>query len=302
MFGRRRSAKGGRPKGPVQSASSGLDFWTVRRGHAVYLVGNAGLGERFGLFAALAMGLIQRSRIRRDCAPSTRRDYHGPKPPHRLAQRRHRHQRRHPDRRRGVRRRLRRLLGARHAVRSRRPRRSASSTDCSCSAASPSWRSSSATRTASSRSPRATERARRALLKELVKKVFARGELILLHRAKNLLFPLCPISHVPVAVCRSVGSGTRGPPAAWREKPKLSKKSDRQPEAKPANPALSRGRGLKQRRSGFFGLCRPPPPARVTEEACSSLPAVRTGSPLPIQGSLSGQERSACASPSRAAS
>jgi len=35
---------------------------------------------------------------------------------------------------------------------------SASSTACSCSAASPSWRSSSAPRTASSRSPRATER------------------------------------------------------------------------------------------------------------------------------------------------
>src|SRR6185312_13848678 len=94
---------------------------------------------------------------------------------------------------------------------------------------------------------------------------------------ENYLFQPCPNSHVPVAVCRSVGSGTRGPPAAWREKPKLSKKSDRQLEAKPAHSALSRGRGLKQRRSGFLGLCRSPPPARVTEEACSSLPAVRAG-------------------------
>src|SRR6185295_14576034 len=29
---------------------------------------------------------------------------------------------------------------------------------------------------------------------------------------------------------------------------------------------------------GFFGLCRSPPPARVTVEACSSLPGVRRGS------------------------
>src|SRR5690242_10140462 len=115
-----------------------------------------------------------------------------------------------------------------------------------------------------------------------------------------MLFRVCPISHVPVAVCRSVGSGTRGPPAAWREKPKLSKKSDRQLEAKPAHSALSRGRGLKQRRSGFLGLCRPPPPARVTEEACSSLPAVRTGLSPSNPRQLSGIRCVALARPHRA--
>ena len=34
-------------------------------------------------------------------------------------------------------------------------------------------------------------------------------------RAQIYYFDACPISHVPVAVCRSVGSRTRGRPAAW---------------------------------------------------------------------------------------
>ncbi len=172
-----------------------------------------------------------------------------------------RDQRHHPDRRRGVRRRLRRLLGARHAVRLRLPRRAHPRRHPDGSAAWPSWCSSCARRISSSRSPRAAERARcrrssdrddKATSAQKIKEDLARGELNLLHRAQNLLFRVCPISHVPVAVCRSVGSRTRGRPAAWREEPKLSKKSDRQPEAKPAHPALSRGRGLKQRRSGLL--------------------------------------------------
>src|SRR6202045_1384959 len=58
---------------------------------------------------------------------------------------------------------------------------------------------------------------------------------------------------------------------------------DRQPEAKPAHLVLHEGRGLKQRRSGlFWSLPVLHPPARATEEACSSLPAVRIGT-LPIQ-------------------
>ena len=53
---------------------------------------------------------------------------------------------------------------------------------------------------------------------------------------------------------------------------------NRQPEAKPAYPALNGGRDLKQRRTGFFGLVGPP---KVnTEEACLSLPRVRTGTSL----------------------
>lgn len=60
--------------------------------------------------------------------------------------------------------------------------------------------------------------------------------------------------------------------------------NNRQPEAKPANPALHGGRSLKQRRTGFFGLVGPP---KVdTEEACFSLPGVRLGSPHPIHGSI----------------
>src|SRR4029078_12954577 len=75
------------------------------------------------------------------------------------------------------------------------------------------------------------------------------------------------------------GQEARQPPGERSQN--LSKKSDRQLEAKPAHSALSRGRGLKQRRSGFLGLCRSPPPARVTEEAWLSLPAVRTGTSPP---------------------
>src|SRR5258708_40158877 len=52
---------------------------------------------------------------------------------------------------------------------------------------------------------------------------------------------------------------------------------------------LHEGRGLKQRRSGlFWSLPVLHPPARATEEACSSLPRVRIGDlPNPIQGSTS---------------
>jgi len=60
--------------------------------------------------------------------------------------------------------------------------------------------------------------------------------------------------------------------------------NNRQPEAKPANPALHGGRSLKQRRTGFFGLADPPKVG--TEEACFSLPGVRWGSSLPIHGSF----------------
>ncbi len=47
---------------------------------------------------------------------------------------------------------------------------------------------------------------------------------------------------------------------------------DRQPEAKPAHPALNGGRGLKQRRSGLFWSGRP---KVSTEEACPSCLAGR---------------------------
>src|SRR5580698_7436076 len=65
---------------------------------------------------------------------------------------------------------------------------------------------------------------------------------------------------------------------------------DWQPEAKPAHLVLHEGRGLKQRRSGlFWSLPVLHRPARATEEACSSLPHVRTGdSPVQSKGSTAG--------------
>ena len=65
--------------------------------------------------------------------------------------------------------------------------------------------------------------------------------------------------------------------------PEAPKPLDRQPEAKPAHPALNGGRGLKQRRSGLF-WSRWPLNKVSTEEACSLLPRRGTGSPAPIQG------------------
>ena len=98
-----------------------------------------------------------------------------------------------------------------------------------------------------------------------------------------------PYSHVPVAACRSVDIRTRGrtvardgwgiaersPEVDWLEPGHRIPSNDRQPE-RPVNPVLRGGRSLKQRRTGFFGLGRIPHPA--TEEACFSLPGVRTGS------------------------
>src|SRR5215475_4343376 len=65
---------------------------------------------------------------------------------------------------------------------------------------------------------------------------------------------------------------------------------DWQPEAKPAHLVLHGGRGLKQRRSGlFWSLPVLHKPARATEEACSSLPAVRSGvSPFQSKAAWSG--------------
>ena len=79
----------------------------------------------------------------------------------------------------------------------------------------------------------------------------------------------CPISHVPVAACRLVGiRSTAGqPPGVLKDRwsqgwiptagirvATPDPNNNRQPEAKPANPALHGGRSLKQRRTGFFGL------------------------------------------------
>src|SRR5262249_7720533 len=82
----------------------------------------------------------------------------------------------------------------------------------------------------------------------------------------------------------SIGRQRDKRPASRLGSQALLKTSDPQLEAKPAHPALRRGRGLKQRRSGLLWSCRRPKPARVTEEACPSLPAVRGGvSPIPTK-------------------
>lgn len=118
-------------------------------------------------------------------------------------------------------------------------------------------------------------------------------------RGHSTVYGACPISHVPVAACRLVGiRSTAGqPPGVLKDRwsqgwiPTAGIRvatpdpdNNRQPEAKPANPALHGGRSLKQRRTGFFGLVGPP--KADTEEACFSLPGVRLGIPHPIHGSF----------------
>jgi hypothetical protein len=56
----------------------------------------------------------------------------------------------------------------------------------------------------------------------------------------------CPISHVPVVVCRLAGIRTRG---------RLTARKTRQPEANRRTPPNG-GRDLKQRRTGLFRLCQ----------------------------------------------
>jgi len=98
------------------------------------------------------------------------------------------------------------------------------------------------------RAPLSDARHHAATVSVKVKEVFARANYFACTTRKKMLFPFCPISHVPVAVCRSVGSRTRGRPAAEdnellsQREVSFLKTSDRQPEAKPAHSALSRGR------------------------------------------------------------
>ena len=88
-------------------------------------------------------------------------------------------------------------------------------------------------------------------------------------RGHSAVYRACPISHVPVAACRLVGiRSTAGqPPGVLKDRwsqgwiptagirvATPDPNNNRQPEAKPANPALHGGRSLKQRRTGFFGL------------------------------------------------
>ena len=113
----------------------------------------------------------------------------------------------------------------------------------------------------------------------------------LLHRVANALISRPPnfaraCGRVPVGGHPDKRPDSR-PEQGQNSKPRASKPSgrrvdrqsseplNRQPEAKPAHPALNGGRGLKQRRSGLLWSRRP---SKVdTVEACPSLPAVRNG-------------------------
>jgi hypothetical protein len=90
----------------------------------------------------------------------------------------------------------------------------------------------------------------------------------------NAYFPPCPISHVPVVVCRLAGIRTRGR-SLVRKKPAAGANRRTPPNG---------GRDLKQRRTGLFRLCRPSK-GRRTEEACLSCRACGAGAhPLPNDG------------------
>ena len=121
----------------------------------------------------------------------------------------------------------------------------------------------------------------------------ARDQKILAPLSQKTYFPFCPISHVPVVVCRSVGIRTRGRTAAKEtRKPSTPLKrcatqgssllatvigSRRRTGA----PRAQRGTRLKATTERAFLVSASPPPAGAnTEEACPSLPGVRMGSPL----------------------
>ncbi|MFM2443235.1 MAG: hypothetical protein RJB09_421 [Pseudomonadota bacterium] len=95
----------------------------------------------------------------------------------------------------------------------------------------------------------------------------------------------CPISHVPVVVCRLAGIRTRGR-SLVSKKPAAGANRRTPPNG---------GRDLKQRRTGLFRLCRPSK-GRRTEEACLSCRACGAGAhPFPNDGHHTLVERfSAC--------
>ena len=76
------------------------------------------------------------------------------------------------------------------------------------------------------------------------------------------------------------------PDSRLRKRSALLNHCDRQPEAKPAHPALNGGRGLKQRRSGLF-WSRRPSKGRTPKRLVHLCRPCGTGSPAPIQGSTS---------------
>src|SRR5579863_9811421 len=67
-----------------------------------------------------------------------------------------------------------------------------------------------------------------------------------------------PIAQFRTCLWPCVGRWASGQEAGQppKEETLLPCSRDRQPEAKPAMPALNGRRGLKQRRKGFFGYCR----------------------------------------------
>src|SRR6185437_2601886 len=138
-----------------------------------------------------------------------------------------------------------------------------------------------------------------------------RREKILAKTIQKPYVRFCPISHVPVVVCQSVGIRTRGRTAAKGEV--AEGRSGRSDRSRLRGQHLSQGMPLKatsllatvtgsRRRTGaprsqrgtrlkattdraFLVSTGLPPPARATEKACPSLPGVRAGSSQPIHGS-----------------
>lgn len=141
----------------------------------------------------------------------------------------------------------------------------------------------------------------RATSQARVREICRYRKKILAPRSQKTYFVPCPISHVPVVVCQSVGIRTRGRTAAkgWKNRGSLTSIRTR------GGQHLSPGMPLKvsplfatvtgsRRRTGaprsqrgtrlkattdraFLVSTGGPTPARATEKACPSLPGDRAG-------------------------
>ena len=119
------------------------------------------------------------------------------------------------------------------------------------------------------------------------------------------LSPICAPAHIRTCLWPRAGrwtsgqeagrspgmdGGSRKDPPRWTgSNQAIESRATIGSRRRPVSPVLRGGRSLKQRRTGFFGLVGPP---KVnTEEACLSLPRVRTGKfPLQTKAASSGEE------------
>ena len=209
----------------------------------------------------------------------------------------HRGERGDPDRRRGVRRRLCRRLGGRQSVRPRRPTACISCGSVLPAAALRSWSRSCATRSASSRSHArlsASSRERHAsAATRTSRRVHSRRtageEFNCLRVARHRLFARLPNFARACGRVSVGGHPDKRPDSRLRKRAHFLSSCDRQPEAKPAHPALNGGRGLKQRRSGLL-WSRRPSKGRTPKRLVLLAGRAERDSPAPNQGSISGEE------------